>query len=94
MPGIRQTYTTNLPLARAVEDDVLLVHTWEGQAAAARARRAGAHDHAEALRVEGREVDPQDRVPRPEPPRILGAARLLEHAPSRGSTIAIRRDDF
>jgi len=24
-------YTTNLPLARAVEDDVLLVHTWEGQ---------------------------------------------------------------
>ena len=23
-------YTTNLPLARAVEDDVLLVHTWEG----------------------------------------------------------------
>jgi DMSO/TMAO reductase YedYZ molybdopterin-dependent catalytic subunit len=24
-------YTTNLPLARAIEDDVLLVHTWEGQ---------------------------------------------------------------
>jgi DMSO/TMAO reductase YedYZ molybdopterin-dependent catalytic subunit len=24
-------YTTNLPLARAVEDDVLLVHTWEGE---------------------------------------------------------------
>jgi DMSO/TMAO reductase YedYZ molybdopterin-dependent catalytic subunit len=24
-------YTTNLPLARAVEDDVLLVHAWEGQ---------------------------------------------------------------
>ena len=24
-------YTTNLPLARAVEDDVLLVHTWEGK---------------------------------------------------------------
>jgi DMSO/TMAO reductase YedYZ molybdopterin-dependent catalytic subunit len=23
-------YTTNLPLARAVEDDVLLVHTWQG----------------------------------------------------------------
>ena len=23
-------YTTNLPLARAIEDDVLLVHTWEG----------------------------------------------------------------
>lgn len=29
MPGTRIPYTTNLPLARAVEDDVLLVHTWE-----------------------------------------------------------------
>jgi DMSO/TMAO reductase YedYZ molybdopterin-dependent catalytic subunit len=26
-----EPYTTNLPLARAVEDDVLLVHTWEGE---------------------------------------------------------------
>lgn len=31
MPGTDIPYTTNLPLARAVEDDVLLVHTWEGQ---------------------------------------------------------------
>ena len=31
MPGTLIPYTTNLPLARAVEDDVLLVHTWEGQ---------------------------------------------------------------
>ena len=31
MPGPRIPYTTNLPLARAVEDDVLLVHTWDGQ---------------------------------------------------------------
>lgn len=31
MPGTRMPYTTNLPLARAVEDDVLLVHTWEGE---------------------------------------------------------------
>jgi len=30
-PGTAIPYTTNLPLARAVEDDVLLVHTWEGQ---------------------------------------------------------------
>jgi DMSO/TMAO reductase YedYZ molybdopterin-dependent catalytic subunit len=30
MPGSSIPYTTNLPLARAVEDDVLLVHTWEG----------------------------------------------------------------
>ena len=26
-----EAYTTNLPLARAIEDDVLLVHTWEGE---------------------------------------------------------------
>ena len=31
MPGSVIPYTTNLPLERAVEDDVLLVHTWEGQ---------------------------------------------------------------
>ena len=31
MPGSFIPYTTNLPLARALEDDVLLVHTWEGQ---------------------------------------------------------------
>jgi DMSO/TMAO reductase YedYZ molybdopterin-dependent catalytic subunit len=30
MPGSYIPYTTNLPLARAIEDDVLLVHTWEG----------------------------------------------------------------
>jgi DMSO/TMAO reductase YedYZ molybdopterin-dependent catalytic subunit len=30
-PGSRIPYTTNLPLARALEDDVLLVHTWEGK---------------------------------------------------------------
>jgi len=26
-----EPYTTNLPLARATQDDVLLVHTWEGE---------------------------------------------------------------
>jgi DMSO/TMAO reductase YedYZ molybdopterin-dependent catalytic subunit len=30
-PGTNIPYTTNLPLARATEDDVLLVHTWDGQ---------------------------------------------------------------
>ena len=30
-PGTETPYTTNLPLARAIEDDVLIVHTWEGQ---------------------------------------------------------------
>jgi DMSO/TMAO reductase YedYZ molybdopterin-dependent catalytic subunit len=31
MPDTQIPYTTNLPLARASGDDVLLVHTWEGQ---------------------------------------------------------------
>ena len=31
MPGSFIPYTTNLPLARAVDADVLLVHTWEGR---------------------------------------------------------------
>lgn len=31
MPGSDIPYTTNLPLARAVDEDVLLVHTWEGR---------------------------------------------------------------
>ncbi|HEX7828259.1 MAG TPA: molybdopterin-dependent oxidoreductase [Thermoanaerobaculia bacterium] len=29
--GSQEPYTTNLPFARAVEADVLLVHTWEGK---------------------------------------------------------------
>ena len=31
MPGSYVPYTVNVPLARAVDDDVLLVHTWEGK---------------------------------------------------------------
>jgi DMSO/TMAO reductase YedYZ molybdopterin-dependent catalytic subunit len=31
MPGTSIPYTVNVPLARAIEDDVLLVHTWEGR---------------------------------------------------------------
>jgi DMSO/TMAO reductase YedYZ molybdopterin-dependent catalytic subunit len=31
MPRTDIPYTTNLPLARAIEDDVLLVHGWEGR---------------------------------------------------------------
>ncbi len=30
-PGTFIPYTTNLPLERAIDDDVLLVHTWEGK---------------------------------------------------------------
>ena len=31
MPGSYIPYTVNVPLNRAIDDDVLLVHTWEGQ---------------------------------------------------------------
>ena len=31
MPGTYIPYTVNVPLARALDDDVLLVHTWEGR---------------------------------------------------------------
>jgi len=31
MPGSSIPYTVNVPLARALDDDVLLVHTWEGK---------------------------------------------------------------
>jgi len=31
MPGTFIPYTVNVPLSRAIEDDVLLVHTWEGK---------------------------------------------------------------
>jgi DMSO/TMAO reductase YedYZ molybdopterin-dependent catalytic subunit len=31
MPGSSIPYTVNVPLARAVDEDVLLVHTWEGK---------------------------------------------------------------
>lgn len=31
MPGSFIPYTTNIPLDRAMDDDVLLVHTWEGK---------------------------------------------------------------
>ena len=31
MPGTYIPYTVNIPLIRALEDDVLLVHTWEGR---------------------------------------------------------------
>ena len=31
MPGTYIPYTVNVPLHRAIDDDVLLVHTWEGK---------------------------------------------------------------
>ena len=74
-------YDTNLPLAEALKDDVLLAHTVVRRAARERARRAGARDHAAALRLEGREVGLPPRVPEAGPEGLLGAARLLEHGP-------------
>ena len=62
-PGTDIPYTTNLPLARAIEDDVLLVHTWEGQPLPREHGGPVPRDHAEAVRVEGREVGAADRVP-------------------------------
>ncbi len=50
-----------------------------GPAAAARTRRPVPHDHAQALRLEGHEVDSEDRVSRRQPERVLGSARLLRH---------------
>jgi len=44
----------------------------------ARTRRPVPHDHAEAVRVEGREVDQQDRVPGRGPQGLLGSAGLLQ----------------
>ena len=43
MPGSDIPYTTNLLLERAIEDDVLLVHTWEG--------RPLPHEHGGPLRM-------------------------------------------
>ena len=64
MPGSDIPYTTNLPLERAVEDDVLLVHTWEGRPLPPEHGGPLPDDHAEAVRLEGHEVDPADRIPR------------------------------
>src|SRR5207253_10657291 len=44
----------------------------------ARTRRTVPHDHAEAIRVERREMDPQDRIPGGRSQGLLGSARLLE----------------
>ena len=46
---------------------------------AARARRAVPHHHPPAIRLEGRQVDPQDRASRRGPAGILGNTRLFEY---------------
>ena len=79
LPGTSIPYTTNLPLARAVEEDVLLVHTWEGKPLPREHGGPGAHDYPQAVRMEGHQVDPADRLARPEPEGVLGSAGVLEH---------------
>ena len=82
MPGTRIPYTVNLPLARAVEEDVLLVHTWEGQPLPREpARRAW----AESLQAPGlgrRSASPDEARPRfartSSAPRHFHQAQLLE----------------
>ena len=79
MPGSYIPYTDE-PAARARDRRRRAARAHVGgPAAAARARRAVPDDHAEAVRVEGREVDPQDRVPRRGSEGLLGSPRLLEH---------------
>ena len=64
-----------------------------GQAAAARTRRSVPDDHAEAVRVEGREMDPQDRVSRGGQARASGKSAATRTPRSPGSTTVIRRAD-
>ena len=75
-------YETNLPLVEALKDDVLLAFGVDGGPLPERARRARARDHAPALRLEGRQVDPADRALERRPQGLLGAARLLQHRTS------------
>ncbi len=90
MPGTRIPYTTNLPLARAVEDDVLLVHTWEGAPLP--------QEHGGPCRMitpklyawKGTKWIRQDRVPRRRTSPASGKSAATRTRPSRGSTIGIR----
>ena len=78
-PGTRIPYTTNLPLARAVEDDVLLVHTWEGQPLP--------REHGGPCRMitpklyawKGTKWIRRIEFLERQPARVLGRARLLRH---------------
>ncbi len=78
-PGTQTPYTTNLPLDEAMLPDVLLVHSWEGKPLPREHGGPGADDHAAALLLEGREVDPADHVQRGGSAGVLGGPRLLEH---------------
>ncbi len=86
MPGSYIPYTTNLPLDARRRRRRAARPYLGGTPAAARTRRPGSHDHAEALRVEGHEVDPQDRVSRRRSARVSGKSAAIRTAPSRGST--------
>ena len=78
MPDSDIPYTTNLPLERAIEDDVLLVHTWEGKPLPA--------EHGGPLRMitpklyawKGTKWIRKIEFLGREPARLLGTARLFE----------------
>jgi len=79
-----------LPLEEALKDDVLLVHTANGRPLPKGARRSGADDHAAAVCLEGRQVDPADRVSHRGPKGILGAAADTATPLIRGETTGTR----
>ena len=63
-----------------------------GTTLAARTRRAGADDHAEAVRLEGREVDSPRRFPRARIRRGSGSCAGTRTPRSRGPTIGTAAD--
>ena len=78
MPGSYIPYTTNIPLERAIEDDVLLVHTWEGKPLP--------QEHGGPCRMitpklyawKGTKWIRKIEFLRRRPQRVLGSPRLLE----------------
>ncbi len=93
MPGTFIPYTTNLPLARALDDDVLLVHTWEGQPLP--------REHGGPCRMitpklyawKGDEMDSQDRVPRSRSVRDSGRCAAIRARRNRGLMIGTQTND-
>ena len=71
-------YTTNVTLAVFADANVLLAHSWEGAAVAARTWRAGARRDPRLVFLEKREMGDADRILGHRPPRLLGNPRLSQ----------------
>ncbi len=69
-------YTTNLSLEDFSSPEAMLVHSWEGKPLELDHGGPGAAGGAAPLFLEERQMDPQDRVCHPRPPRLLGSPRL------------------